>query len=55
MDSSKYVAVPIDLMNQILNYLAEQKYKEVHSLVERISQECTSIDNFSQKEDSEES
>lgn len=52
MDKTKFVAVPVDLMNDILNYLTEQKFKEVHSLIDRVSRECTSIDSFEESEES---
>jgi hypothetical protein len=55
MDKTKFVAVPVDLMNDILSYLTEQRFKEVHSLVNRLSLECTSIDSFEESEESEES
>lgn len=49
MSKDKFVAVPVELMNGILNYLQEQKYRDVHMLITRISSECTSIEAFSEE------
>lgn len=49
MEKEKFVAVPVDLMNQLLQYLTEQRYKDVHLLIQRISSECRSVDSFSEE------
>lgn len=49
MKRDQFVAVPVNLMNDILQYLQDQKYREVHFLISRISQECTSVDSLSEE------
>lgn len=49
MKEEDFVAVPVDLMNEILQYLTFKPYKEVHLMISRLSNECSSIHPFSEE------
>lgn len=43
MKKKEFVAVPVDLVNEILGYLSDHKYKDVCVFISRLSTECLSI------------
>lgn len=49
MNEKKYVGVPIDLVNQIMDYISRHPYVDVAHIMDRLKNECVSIESPGEK------